>query len=1211
MAAPPAGPVADFCAELRLLVRKCRVSQGEIAEVLGLRSTSTVSELLNGRRRRVPDWDVVRRIVGLCAERNGPQPPPPGMNLDAGYWKSRHAELERTAETAPERAERLPAPPASVPTPRVHATDCVEMGVGEAVRLLAGGREQLMAVVDTLMTPPRGPHEEPRALARLLRHLPARVRAVRGVERAALVQAARVVLVAAAVVRSTNLADAYPLIRDLADGTHGTHASPLAPFRTGGDAVQASRITAEYQRLATVLAAACPEFALVAGVPSAVGGGRAAGPAPLGLAGLGDLLSECAGRPADRAPAGAVLRAPIASIDGPGPRLPSLADGYVTPRYRLAEPSRSARAGVASDKWWDRRPLHDDIERFLAAHVLGLPALLAPLVVLGHPGAGKSLLTKLLTARLPAGEFRPLRVELRHAPAEADLQTQLEHALKRHTGRDATWPDWYDQEPDGPLPVVLLDGFDELLQAGAHKLGHGHQWGYLQEIKEFQRREAGLGRPLIVIVTSRTVVADRADIPYASQVIRLEPFDEPEIERWLAVWNATNRDHFARCAQPPLTLEVVLPHRDLAAQPLLLLMLALYDSTGNALRLPGNEDINRTQLYDRLLREFVRRQVDKDGPLPPAETAGAVDRELHRLSVVALSMFHRGAQAISGEDADRDLRALGASAPGAADDGSGLLFGRFFFVHEAQAVVTEERLRSYEFMHATFGEHLAARLIEQALRRLVTGPQPPDDGELYALLSFAPLTDRAQLVQNLRDMLAAWPADRARAALVPALVGLFRAAGWDCGARRPVAYAPVRLRRAYRDAVYEVNLLLIAVLAAGTVLGSQLVDTDGDGDCDGEGDAADGWRRHALQWQGQLSVESWAALTSTLHVERCRRPDPGQRGAQRPDVEITMQRAPLTDHVLNGSLRTYPPRRTRPLSAALERWPASTRHVTDLIRRVSFAGDRDTEKLVHVGFPVLLRFPTALSLTADFAGTGHRSALQPLLALLTRDVYEPEALPDLYTECLHHSLGPESDERTAYLEAVLRQLVHDAPDLDDEALESVLSLLRHVLSEGEVRVTERMEHALLDCVAHAMDRGSARLADTSALLLTLLARDAPTPLRSLLEITRLSRSTRTWRWSGRPTGTAAADRLDRLLDSLDLPEAGATHPAALIGLLRLAAELGLHDWLAARTAQVLAALPPAAFGLLRPSDLPHLRAALPPDAYAGRFEQVERAWRGP
>ncbi|WP_187413252.1 hypothetical protein, partial [Streptomyces sp. WAC01526] len=42
--------------------------------------------------------------------------------------------------------------------------------------------------------------------------------------------------------------------------------------------------------------------------------------------------------------------------------------------------------------------------------------------------------------------------------------------------------------------------------------------------------------------------------------------------------------------------------------------------------------------------------------------------------------------------ADADLAAL------RGEGSSPLLFGRFFFVHEAQAVVTEEELRSYEFL---------------------------------------------------------------------------------------------------------------------------------------------------------------------------------------------------------------------------------------------------------------------------------------------------------------------------------------------------------------------------------------------------------------------------------------------------------------------------------------------------------------------------------
>jgi hypothetical protein len=84
-----------------------------------------------------------------------------------------------------------------------------------------------------------------------------------------------------------------------------------------------------------------------------------------------------------------------------------------------------------------------------------------------------------------------------------------------------------------------------------------------------------------------------------------------------------------------------------------------------------------------------------------------------------------------------------------------------------------------------------------------------------------------------------------------------------------------------------------------------------------------------------------------------------------------------------------------------------------------------------------------------------------------------------------------------------------------------------------------------------------------------------------------------------------------VLGDLDLPTTAAAHPRALIDLLRLTAELGLEDWPAAHTAEILAALPTEAFGLLRPSDLPRLRAALPQDAYATEFEEVEWTWRGP
>ncbi|MGW3120911.1 hypothetical protein ACWDBW_27805 [Streptomyces sp. NPDC001107] len=1199
MATPPAGPVADFCAELRRLVRACGVAQAEIAQALG-RGASSVSELLGGRRRTAPDWDEVRLIVGLCAQRHTVRSRSVGPRPDVEWWRGRHAELERAVErtrTTPAAGPLAPLsvtppPPAPAASPVLDAADCLDMGVDKAVSLLADGRTELMDTADGLLEPLHGDSRPPYVLDALLEGFPQRVRAVHGLARGALLRAARVALAEALTQCAEHLSQlgAEDFVRLLTREA----LQPPEPDRTDTDDTSDSNDSEQRARYVhcvqsvTRLTLSCPEFALNSAPRGTVVRATADGPDATGLAGLEALLAECAGQDMHLRAESPRLRDPIASLDSPGPRLPSLAQGYVNPRFRLATPQgpEGFERGIASDKWWAQQPAYDTVEHFFAAYLLGLPALLSPLLVLGHPGAGKSLLTRLLAARLPTGEFRPLPVELRYTPAEADVQTQLEHALKRATGRSASWPDWSEAEP-GVIPVVLLDGFDELLQAGAQRLDAARQWGYLQEVERFQRREAELGRPLIVIVTSRTVVADRAVIPQTSQVLRLEPFGQPQIARWLSIWNTANTDYLTRLGLRPLAMADVFAHHELAAQPLLLLMLALYDAVGNGLQRLREEDISRTQLYDRLLTEFVRRQVEKDGPLPPAETDAAVERELHRLSVIALGMFHRGAQSISGQKAGLDLATLDTSAP----DDSGLLFGRFFFVHEAQAVVTEQRLRSYEFMHATFGEHLAARLVDQALRRLVDAESPVNDGELYALLSFTPLTDRAQLMQNLRDRLEAWPTDRPPTVLVQALIGLFRATKWDPEDRTHTKYRPLRVPRRYREAVYEANLLLVMVLAAGEVHASDLIGA--------EDETVTGWRRHALGWQAQLSGSSWDLFCSTLSLERrMRRLDDG--GPLFPDLLISTRRTPLVHHELRWPTTDTAP---DPLPERMQLRLDST-GITRLIRRSTFAGDFDTDLLLHLGYPMLLQLPDAARILS-----GPRSPVHALLALLTRNVYDPWELPGLYRTCLGAMRSLDGDEVSPYLDSVLRQLVHDAPTLPAEALASVLTELCRALSD-ERATSQDTERLLLRIVREALDRGGPDLIHALAPLRKFFIRRG-SAVGYLEELTHISHSTLTWKWSGSLRGQTGAHHLDRVLENLDLATTASTHPAAIVTLLRLATELDLDDWLKANAPKLLAALPARAFGLLRPSDLGPLRAALPEGAYVEEFEQIEWTWRDP
>ena len=102
-------------------------------------------------------------------------------------------------------------------------------------------------------------------------------------------------------------------------------------------------------------------------------------------------------------------------------------------------------------------------------------------------------------------------------------------------------------------------------------------------------------------------------------------------------------------------------------------------------------------------------------------------------------MFNRRSQWVSEADLDADLSMLlGASRD--IRQPSGLqtpltsaqpAIGRFFFVHESQATRDGLRLQTYEFLHATFGEFLVARLVfhvltdvlkrEEGCSSLVTG----------------------------------------------------------------------------------------------------------------------------------------------------------------------------------------------------------------------------------------------------------------------------------------------------------------------------------------------------------------------------------------------------------------------------------------------------------------------------------------------------------
>jgi hypothetical protein len=562
-------------------------------------------------------------------------------------------------------------------------------------------------------------------------------------------------------------------------------------------------------------------------------------------------------------------RSIVESGDVPaGLRIPTLGQAYVAPRFRL----RQVHGGVtpSEESWWESGLIRDDLDDFLVGYLTSPQATETPLLVLGQPGSGKSVLTRVLAARLPTPDFMPVRVVLREVPAEADLQDQIEHAIRTATGERLDWPTLVRSAGDA-LPVVLLDGFDELLQATGVS-----QTDYLAKVAIFQRREEEQGRPVAVVVTSRTSVADRARAPEGMLALRLEPFDPDRVAAWLVIWNAANADHFAACGLAPLSPEVALGHRELAEQPLLLLMLALYDADRNALQ-RVEVDLPQSELYQRLLRSFARREVVKHrAGLPDGELDRAVEEELRRLSVVAFAMFNRGSQWVTESDLEADLLALfrlTASPPPNPDlraplRAAEIVIGRFFFVHRAQASRDETQLETYEFLHATFGEFLVARLIWQvvldiaareAASTMSLGAAPVDDDLLHALLSFAALSVRAPVVSFLAEM--ALNLDQSKRENLAELLGrLFRVIHQPRPARNYPGYEPRLMPIPGRHAAYSANLVLLAVCAANSIKVSELYGT--------QTNAVVAWNKHSLLWRSQLNTEEWTSLVETFTLER-------------------------------------------------------------------------------------------------------------------------------------------------------------------------------------------------------------------------------------------------------------------------------------------------------------------------------------------------------
>lgn len=722
---------------------------------------------------------------------------------------------------------------------------------------------------------------------------------------------------------------------------------------------------------------------------------------------------------------------------------PRKLDGFVPQAYRVAV-YHGKDIHLERDAAWREREVQADIGAFILRYLESPYSVRTPLLILGHPGSGKSLLTEVLAGHLAYPAYTTLRVKLRDVDPDVGLLTQLESQIQSDTGgRSIAWADFAEGLSMSP-PVVILDGYDELLQATGKVFA-----SYLDEVRQFQHQQAVQQRPVRVIVTSRLTLIDKAAIPFGATVVKLEDFDEERRDAWSAVWNQHNEAYFLRARIRPFAVPRNEKLLELARQPLLLLMLAIYDSLRN--ELSSQPNIDQTLLYDRLLRRFIERERSKGkigrefAALPDTERARAVDLDMGRLGVAAIGMFNRQDLKIHREQLNADLRYFGADTPvtaeGRALAEADLLLGSFFFIHESWTKLQEDPAgpadgqAAFEFLHNTFGEFLAADFIlRQAVKEAGTICRLSGDAMLdgarsrhlamlgeswFGCLVHTALYTRPVILTMIRE----WSRHRlgnrplSRAGMLTALDAIV--ATQLHGVLNDMAipdpeprqrslspYSPLPMRG--HVAVYSLNLVLLRAY-----LGDKNYKLD-ETALAARPDSCRPWDSLAYLWRSWFTLDSLSALAKMITATRTdqvieivphasplapatRAPlYDSYRSAVALADNLTAASAGLEVAVLAGTVMPQQTFQEFWSRVGGEGW--ELRHIADVLELKMYAADGDVlrgalddEIVLDLGFPLRLNTQTAVDLEyADVASRLTRTPRQWRKVQVARD-----SLPDL------------------------------------------------------------------------------------------------------------------------------------------------------------------------------------------------------------------------
>ncbi len=359
------------------------------------------------------------------------------------------------------------------------------------------------------------------------------------------------------------------------------------------------------------------------------------------------------------------------------------------------------------------------------------------LVILGDPGAGKTITLKHIALMLASGQggerlglaapFLPVRVrlayfaqELTRSPA-LSLDNWLFQVVPQQQASHSRLGDFVRLALQRGICAVMLDGLDEVGNEPVN--GQTLRKAVVARVRQFADRWCTADRPNRLIVTSRIEGYWDEALSNCDHV-ELSPLSPPdEVERFLLRWYGAY-EHDRDPALPPETVQSraagrvadLLPQlmdtpsvKRLATNPLLLTILVLiYENVG---KLPNG----RAKLYetctDTLLESWREEQTERKSKL--LIDLGKESKQIVTRVVAAFAYWlhehYPGGAAPLAECRDQLRAILMQDDEGYEQDDAEEIAGSLLDYANCEAgLLCERGLGRYGFFHLTFEEYLAA-----------------------------------------------------------------------------------------------------------------------------------------------------------------------------------------------------------------------------------------------------------------------------------------------------------------------------------------------------------------------------------------------------------------------------------------------------------------------------------------------------------------------